>query len=193
MQQSPGPLDYIAIIGYSLILFVTLYHLPESLHAPNDIASVSLMVIGLCALITYHIRRITEQVDETDADSQKYIRAIAHSSIAASRIIAVSAGTYQWFDGFAVVAHIILLVTVLNGMTQLAGLGLLAIYFLFATYYQAMNGPYDIDTLLLVGRALMLIFFLTAFIIGILLPPKTTEDAKAEKDVDEVEVPEADS
>lgn len=179
------PLDHTAIVGYSLILIVIVSQLPAAMANMVDFAASIFLIIGLSALITYHVRKIAEGIDETTADSQKYIRALAHSTIVASLTLTLtklSSFAFQFYDGFALIAHVILLVTVLNGMSQLAGVGLLAVYFLFASYHVVKDDISGLDLVMLAGRVIMLIFFTISFVLGVSSPASASASSPAEEE-----------
>lgn len=164
------PLDQIAIVGYSLILVFSIMQLPKMKKNSVDLVANILLIVGLSALITYHVRKLSDKVDETTSVAQKATRAVAHSSLVAFLCITLSAASssiFRLYDTFALAAHVILLVTVLNGTNQIAGVGLLAAYFLFASYHTLSNNPAPADFILFAGRLLMLVFFTVAFISGV--------------------------
>lgn len=164
------PLDHSAIVGYSLILLFSLIQLPTTFKNPIDFVANILLLVGLTALIVYHVRKVDTKKDETDSEVQKYTRVVAHSSLVAFLLLTLSSlskSKFRFYDGFALLAHTILLITVLNGMNQIAGVGLLALYFLFASFNTATVTKGGSEVILLIGRIVMLVFFSISFVQGI--------------------------
>lgn len=163
------PLDHIALAGYSIVFIFSLYKLGDTVSRPVDLIANLLLLTGLGALITYHFRRIREGKDETNDVIQKHTREVAHSSIVAFFLLTLtpaSKAIFRFYDVFALLAHVILFITVMYNMSQLAGLGLLALYFLFG-FYQKIDKS-GMEMLNLVGRALLLVFFTVAFANGVM-------------------------
>lgn len=161
------PLDHIAIIGYSLLFLFASFKLSDTASRPVDLFANLLLLTGLGALIAYHYRNITLKKDEKTDPVQKRVRLIAHSTLVAFLLITlapVSKSVFRFYDTFALVAHMVLFVTVLSGMSQLAGVGLLAVYFMFASFYNLKLGGWD--TVQLGGRILLLTFFTVSFLLG---------------------------
>lgn len=164
------PLDYVAVTGYSLLFIFALLQFPWTSKNKFDLVANVLLLVGFTALIAYHIYKIKEGKDETTSKFQKTIRVIAHSSLVGFLVLTVipqSNSVFRFYDGFALAAHVILLIAVLAQMNQLAGVGLLAIYFLFASFQTAYVNKSTEDFLLLFGRVLMLMFFSAAFVEGV--------------------------
>lgn len=164
------PLDHVALIGYLTLFFFFLYKLSDTFKNPLDLVANISLLIGLGALITYHYRKINENIDETNNDAQKQTRLVAHSSIVLFFLITLtsySKAVYRFYDNFGVLGHVFLLWAVATGNPQLIGLLLLALYFFFATYRktQVKTGA---ETLNLVGRLLLTLFFITVSIIGLI-------------------------
>ena len=160
------PLDQSAIVGYSMILLFSLIQLPTTYKNPIDFAANILLLLGLTALIVYHVRKVDNGKDETTSVAQKYTRAVAHSSLVAFLVLTLSSlskSKFRFYDGFALLAHSILLITVINGMNQIAGVGLLALYFLFASFNTATSTKGGLEVILLMGRIVMLAFFTISF------------------------------
>lgn len=161
------PLDHIALVGYSLLFVFAAYKLSDTMRRPVDLFANVLLLTGLGALITYHYRKITLKKDEKADPVQKRVRLVAHSSLVAFLLITlapVSKSVFRFYDAFALIAHAILFVTVLSGMSQLAGVALLAAYFAFAAFYNLKYGGWD--TVQLGGRILLLIFFAVSTLLG---------------------------
>lgn len=170
------PLDYVAITGYSLLFIFGLLQFPWTSKNKFDLVANVLLLSGLGALITYHIYKIKEGKDETRSKFQKSVRVVAHSCLVAFLVLTLipqSGSIFRFYDGFALAAHIILLIAVLTEMNQLAGVGLLAVYFLFASFQTAYINKSNEDFLLLFGRVLMLMFFSAAFVEGVASSKKT--------------------
>lgn len=165
MQPS---LDHVAIVGYTALFVFALYKAPLFLRNPVDAVGTMVLLTGLGCLIAYHVRKVATKKDETNDVVQKNVRLIAHGSLVMFLLITLSPMTksrFQFYDWFALLAHVILFATVLANMNQLGGLGLLAVYFTFAAFYELrLKG---MDALQFIGRILMTIFFVTAFVLGI--------------------------
>ena len=164
------PVDYVALIGYiSLFLFFG-YKLSDTYSRPVDLVANVALLAGLAALITYHYRKISEEIDENNNDAQKQTRLVAHSAIAVFFLLtltSLSKATYRFYDNFGLLGHIFLLWAVATGNAQLIGLALLALYFFFATYRKTQVSA-GAETLNLIGRVLLTIFFVTVTVIGLI-------------------------
>lgn len=159
------PLDHIAFTGYTALFVFALYKAQGFLRTPTDIVSTLLLLTGLGALMAYHARKIMIKKDETNDPVQKNIRLIAHASLVLFLLITLSPMTkskFQFYDGFALLAHTILFATVLANMNQIAGVGLLAVYFAFAAFYGMRF--LGMDAVQFIGRILLLVFFVAAFV-----------------------------
>lgn len=162
------PLDQIALAGYTFVFVFSLYKLSDTVKRPVDLVANVLLLLGVGSLITYHYRKLREKKDETNDSAQKNIRAIAHSSIVGFFLLTfspMSAAVFRFYDYFALVAHMILFITVLSGQSQLLGVGLLALYFGFGL--QRKIGMEGMEILNTSGRALLFAFFVMAFILGV--------------------------
>ena len=163
-------LDYIALFGYlSLFLFFA-YKLVDTYKRPVDLIANLALLTGLGSLVTFHYRKIKDDIDEKNSDSQKRTRLVGHSSIAIFFLLtltSLSKATYRFYDNFGLLGHIFLLWAVATGNAQLTGIVLLALYYFFATYRktQVETGA---ETLNLIGRLLLTLFFVAASIIGII-------------------------
>jgi hypothetical protein len=168
MSHFSLPLDHIALAGYTLIFAFSLYKLSDTFARPVDLLANLLLLTGLGSLITYHFRKIRDKKDETNDMMQKRVREVAHSTIVVFFLLTLtpmSTAVFRFYDVFALVAHATLLVTVMYNMSQLAGVGLLAMYFAFGFYQKIDKG--GMEMLNLVGRALLLVFFVVSFGTGL--------------------------
>jgi len=164
------PVDYVALFGYLSLFFFFAYKLGDTYKRPVDLIANLALLTGLGSLITFHYRKINENIDEKNSDSQKTTRLVAHSSIAIFFLLtltSLSKATYRFYDNFGLLGHIFLLWAVATGNAQLIGLVLLALYFFFATYRKTQVGV-GAETLNLIGRVLLTIFFITVSIIGLI-------------------------
>ena len=164
------PLDYIALFGYLALFAFFAFKLTDTYKRPVDLVANISLVVGLGALITYHYRKITEDIDEITDDSQKTTRLVAHSTIAVFFLLTLtefSNAVYRFYDNFGLFGHVFLLWAVATGNPQLAGVILLALYFFFATYRKTQVNA-GAETVNLAGRVLLTIFFVTASVIGII-------------------------
>jgi hypothetical protein len=162
-------LGMIAIVGYSLLLVFSIYKLADTMKRPIDFIANILLLIGLTALIVYHVRKLREMKDEKNDISQKNVRLIAHSTLTTFLLFTLSplsAASFRFYDWFALAGHSTLFVSVWTGMTQLFGVGMLALYFLFATGRKFNQTGMEI--LQLFGRALLSVFFAIVFVTSVL-------------------------
>lgn len=157
-------LDILAIVGYSMLLAFSVYKLNDTISNPVDLVANFLLVMGLTTLIAYHVRSYKLHEDEHNNDMQKKLRLVAHSSLTTFLMLTLtplSKAVFQTYDWLALVAHASLFVSVATGMTQIIGVGLLALYFVFATGRKiGQTGP---EVLNLGGRFIMSMFFIVAF------------------------------
>ena len=65
------PLDHIAFTGYSFLFAFSLYKLSDTFERPVDFLANVLLLVGLGALIAYHMRNIVYKKDETQDAMQK--------------------------------------------------------------------------------------------------------------------------
>jgi len=162
-------LNHVAMIGYSCLFLFGAYKLGDTYKRPVDFVANLLLLVGLGALIRYHYVNEMTGKDEINNTEQKNTRLLAHSCIITFFLLtltAMSAARFQPYDWFGLSGHIVLFITVLKAMSQVVGLGLLALYFAFASYQKVGKGGMEI--LQLIGRLLMLLFFIAAFAMGLL-------------------------
>lgn len=156
-------MDIVAITGYSLLLVFSLYKLNDTMSRPMDLFANILLLIGLTSLIMYHVKKLQLQKDEASDAAQKNVRLVAHAAITSFLLITLtplSAANFRFYDWFALFGHSTLFVSVWRGLSQLFGVSMLALYFIFATGRKFnQRGP---ELLQLVGRGLMTVFFVTA-------------------------------
>lgn len=162
-------LDVIAVVGYLLLLVFSLYKLSGTMKRPADLTANVLLIVGLSALIMYHLKKLREKKDENNDKSQKNTRLVAHSTITLFLLVTLSplsAASFRFYDWFALAGHSTLFVSVWSGLSQLFGVGMLALYFIFAT-----GRKFDktgMELLQLFGRTLLTVFFVVAFTLGLL-------------------------
>lgn len=159
--------DVLAIVGYALLLGFSTYKLSSTFKRPVDLVANLLLLTGLVSLIAYHIRSVTTKKTEADDDAQKKLRLTAHSTLTAfllATLSPLSAARFQLYDWFALAGHSSLFVSVLQSYSQLFGIAMLALYFIFATVRKVgMRGP---EMANFIGRGLMAVFFIIAFLQG---------------------------
>jgi hypothetical protein len=162
-------MDHVAIIGYIALFIFSLYKLLDT--ASLDLFANILLIVGLLSLIAYHYRRITTGTDVDNDQAQKTARLVAHTCITTFFIITLapaSKAVYRFYDNFGLAGHATLLYTVLMGQSQLVGVSLLALYFIFATYRKVQVSGFNMESLNLLGRVLLMLYFVIAATSGIL-------------------------
>lgn len=167
-------LDYVAVFGYSFVFAFGLYKLSDTYNNPLDLFGNILLLTGLGALIAYHARKIqTRDGARADVDNdvvQKRLRIVAHSCITVFFIMTLqhmSKAVYRFYDNFALAGHLFLLYAVITNQPQLLGVVLLAMYFVFATYRKTQVTGLNMESLNLLGRILLLIYFVTSSTVGV--------------------------
>ena len=164
------PLNQIALSGYALLFAFSLYKLSDTFRNPIDLFANILLLVGLAALMTYHYRVITTKKDETNDESQKQVRMVAHTTLSAFfllTLLELSQSNFQFYDSFGLTAHMYLTYAVSLNASQLPGVGLLALYFAFASYQKMVVRATDLDIITLVGRLLLLFYFSVSFANGV--------------------------
>lgn len=157
-------IDYVALIGYILLLVFCLYKLADTRDRPVDLVANMLLVFGLGSLIYYHARKIYIGTDENNDELQRRARLFAHASISAFFVLTLlpmSMAIFRFYDIFGLVGHSYMFYAVSMAQSQTVGLLLLALYFLFGTLQKATLGGMEIFQL--IGRAMLLLFFSVAF------------------------------
>lgn len=161
-------LGMIAIVGYTLLLVFSLYKLQDTFKRPVDLAANVLLVVGLSALIMYHVKKLREKKDEDNDKTQKTVRLVAHITLTLFLLLTLSplsAAAFRFYDWFALAGHSSLFFSVWSGFSQLFGVGMLALYFIFATG-RKFNKT-GMELLQLYGRTLLTIFFVVVFAQGV--------------------------
>jgi hypothetical protein len=162
----------LAITGYSILLIFTLYKLKDTNRSPADFLANIFIIAGLSALIMYHARLMKTKKDEKQDQGQRNLRLTAHSTIVAFLLITllpISLAKFQFYDWFALIGHSSLFVSVYNNLSQLLGVGLLALYFFFAggRKFLLKRKLFSMEALNLLGRFLMFVYFTIAFVNGV--------------------------
>jgi preprotein translocase subunit SecG len=159
------PLDHIAFVGYTALFVFALIKAGNFMNNVTGLLSTVFLLMGLGSLMTYHARKIMTKKDETNDVIQKNVRLMAHACLVLFLILTLSPVTkskFQFYDTFALFAHMILFATVLANMNQVGGVGLLAFYFAFAAFYgMRFTG---LDSIQFIGRILLLVFFVVSFV-----------------------------
>jgi hypothetical protein len=159
----------IAIVGYSLLLIFSLYKLADTMKRPADLIANILLIVGLSALIMYHSKKLREKKDENNDKLQQNVRLVAHSTITLFLLFTLSplsAAAFRFYDWFALAGHTSLFYSVWTGMSQLFGVGMLALYFIFATGRKFNQKGMELFQLF--GRTLLTVFFVIAFAVGVM-------------------------
>lgn len=162
----------LAITGYSILLVFTLYKLKDTNRTPADFLANVLIIVGLSALIMYHARLMKIKKDEKEDQGQRNLRLTAHSTITAFLLITllpISMAKFQFYDWFALIGHSSLFISVYNNLSQLFGVGLLALYFFFAggRKFLLKRKLFGMEAMNLIGRFLMFVYFSVAFVKGV--------------------------
>lgn len=161
------PIDHIAVIGYTSLFIFVISQIIENIQPNTDFIMNIILAVGLLSLIVYHIRKIKDNIDETSSKQQRVLRILAHSSIALSLLLTIypsKNSTFKPYEGIALVAHIILLVTVLNGMNQIIGVALLAMFFVTASYDSTTQKLDTINSIATVGKIMLSFYFILSTI-----------------------------
>ncbi len=162
-------LDYVATVGYSCLFIFTFIQFNWTIKKPLDTLANILILVGLGSLIAYHVKTIVTKKTEENSVGQKNMRLVAHSTITIFLLITLmsySTSVFQFYDWFALFGHAILFFVVLLGKTQLPGVGLLAGYFVLASYNTAQKSGWEM--LNLAGRIIMSVFFIVSFVKGVM-------------------------
>lgn len=163
-------LDHIALLGYSLLISYSLIKFSDTYNTPIDLVANILILVGLGSLVVYHYRKIQTKKDENTDTTQKSVRVLAHSCITLFLLITLhssSKSLFQMYDTLALIAHGYLTFAVSMGTSQLPAVGLLTLYFAFATFQKGLMGKnIGLEVLTFVGRFLLLFFFSVSFIKG---------------------------
>lgn len=159
-------LNHVAILGYSCLFVFSAAQVHWTYKNYMDLFNNILLLVGLGALISYHWTSLKTGKSETNDEGQRKTRLVAHASLSLFLVLTLTSAAsskVQFYDYFAMIAHIFLFVAVLMKFTQLPGVGLLALYFFFATYRSARKDDM-LEMLQFVGRLLMTGFFSVAFV-----------------------------
>jgi predicted membrane channel-forming protein YqfA (hemolysin III family) len=161
-------MNHVAVLGYSALFIFSLTKLQYTINSPADLLANLLLLTGLGSLITYHVKLIQTGKDINEDPVQKQLRLIAHSTITIFLLATLTPytfSTFRFYDWFALLGHSSLFVSVLRNMSQLFGVGMLALYFIGASI--RAGSKEGLEMLQAIGRLLMTIFFVTAFIQGV--------------------------
>jgi hypothetical protein len=158
-------LDYVAIFGYLAIFIFSIFKIGDTTKRPVDLAANILLLAGLGALITYHLRHLQTGKDVQDDQMQKNTRLVAHASITAFLLLtltSMSKAVFRYYDIFALLGHVSLFVFVLLGISQMFGIAMLALYFILGAMQKVGKG--GMEVLQLVGRIALMVFFVVVFV-----------------------------
>ena len=162
-------MNHVAVVGYSALFIFSLTKLRYTISSKADLFGNLLLLTGLGALISYHVRLIQTGKDINKDPMQYKLRLIAHSTISAFFLLTLTPytfSTFRFYDWFGLLGHASLFVFVLRNMSQLFGIGMLALYFAGASI--RAGSKEGLEMLQFVGRLLMTIFFVVAFMQGVL-------------------------
>jgi membrane-associated HD superfamily phosphohydrolase len=158
-------MNYVAVVGYSCLFVFSTLKLKDTIKNKLDLLANLLLLTGLGTLIAYHVRLIqTNKSIDKDA-LQRKLRLVAHSSITTFFLITLlpySFSHFSSYDVFGLAGHVSLFVAVLKNMSQLFGVGMLALYFVGSS--MRAGSKQGIEMLQFTGRLLMTIFFIVTFI-----------------------------
>ena len=162
-------MNHVAVVGYSALFIFSLTKLQYTMNSPVDLFANLLLLTGLGALIAYHVKLIQTGKDINEDPVQRQLRLLAHSTLTVFLLLTLTPytfSTFRFYDWFALLGHSSLFVSVLRNMSQLFGVGMLALYFAAASI--RAGSKQGLEMLQAVGRLLMTIFFVTAFLQGVL-------------------------
>jgi len=162
-------MTHIAVVGYSCLLAFSLTKLRDTVSRPLDLLANLLLITGLSSLIAYHVKLIQTGKDIEQDPVQRKLRLTAHSTITAFFLITLtpySTAHFSIYDWFGLAGHASLFVFVLKNMSQLFGIGMLTLYFTGASL--RAGSKQGLELIQFVGRLLMTIFFVVAFVQGVI-------------------------
>ena len=162
-------MNYVAVTGYSALFFFSLTKLTDTMNRPLDLLANLLLLTGLASLITYHVKLIQTGKDIEQDPAQRKLRLTAHSTLTAFFLITLtpySASHFSLYDWFGLAGHASLFILVLKNMSQLFGLGMLALYFTGSSI--RAGSKQGLEIIQFIGRLLMTVFFVVAFIQGVM-------------------------
>jgi hypothetical protein len=161
-------MNHVAVAGYSALFAFSVTKLKDTVRNSLDFFANLLLLTGLLSLIIYHVKLIQTGHD-IDADPvQRNLRLTAHSTLTTFFLITLtpySSSRFSPYDWFGLAGHASLFVFVLKNMSQFFGVGMLALYFIGATMRSGSKG--GLEMLQFFGRVLMTIFFVVAFVQGV--------------------------
>lgn len=162
-------MNHVAVVGYSALFIFSLTKLRDTINSPIDLFANLLLLTGIGALIAYHVKLIQSGKDINEDPVQRQLRLIAHSTITAFFLITLtpySMSNFRFYDWFGLLGHSTLFVSVFKNMSQLFGVGMLALYFTGASI--RAGSKEGLEILQFVGRLLMTIYFVVAFVQGVM-------------------------
>lgn len=162
-------MNHVAVIGYSALFIFSLTKLRDTVSRPIDLFANILLLTGVGSLIAYHVKLIQTGKDINEDPAQRQLRLTAHSTITAFFLITLtpySTAHFSLYDWFGLVGHSSLFLFVFKNMSQLFGIGMLALYFTGASI--RAGSKQGLELVQFVGRLLMTIFFVVAFVQGVL-------------------------
>lgn len=162
-------MNHVAVVGYSCLLTFSVTKLSDTISRPVDFFANLLLLTGLASLIAYHIKLIQTGKDIDQDPVQRNLRLTAHSTITAFFLITLtpySTSHFSMYDWFGLTGHASLFVFVLKNLSQVFGVGMLALYFIGASLRAGTKD--GLEVIQFIGRLLMTIFFVLAFVHGVI-------------------------
>jgi len=162
-------MNHVAVVGYSALFAFSVTKLKDTVRNSLDFFANLLLLTGLLSLIIYHIKLIQTGKDIDQDTMQRNLRLTAHSTLTTFFLITLtpySTSRFSSYDWFGLAGHASLFVFVLKNMSQIFGVGMLALYFIGATL--RAGSKRGLELLQFFGRMLMTIFFVVAFINGVI-------------------------
>jgi hypothetical protein len=162
-------MNHVAVVGYSALFIFSLTKLKDTVARPVDLLANLLLLTGVGSLISYHVKLIQTGKDIDEDPAQRQLRLTAHSTITAFFLITLtpySTAHFSLYDWFGLAGHASLFLFVMKNMSQLFGIGMLALYFTGASI--RAGSKQGLELIQFIGRLLMTIFFVVAFIRGVM-------------------------
>jgi len=162
-------MNYVAATGWSALFLFSLTKLKDTMNRPVDLFANLLLLTGLASLIAYQVKLIQTGKDIEQDPVQRKLRLTAHSTLTAFFLITLtpySAAHFSLYDWFGLVGHASLFILVLKNMSQLFGVGMLALYFTGAS--MRAGSKQGLELIQFAGRLIMTVFFVVAFIQGVM-------------------------
>lgn len=159
-------LNVLVLIGYTILWVAGILQLPSVKHPLDLLANLALLT-GLGALIWYHATKERIKLTEKTDKRQRQKRLTAHVAISIFfmlTFLSLTRSIFQWYDMFGLMAHMHLIYAVQSNASQLIGIMLLLLYFLFVCIYSMIvKAPLTaFQWFQLSGRLILLAYFAIA-------------------------------